>query len=241
MTQEMFNYLFIGKVLPERAQLSFILPQIVLKKEENEISVDVSIILNQVSVKICSANEWDIFDLRNVVKTLLLNQLAALGFLKGYAYELDIARVLAADLNIDQVFGIEIPLLELRGKSVELGSALPELLTKASGPDGRYINRCLNDLVLSMKHADDTAFYCYRAIESLKLHSAIRANLQLAKDSDQWSQFRTVAKCDRETIEVVKAYADPIRHGGISDVTSEQRAKIFKTTWDVVAGYLAAI
>lgn len=237
----MHSYLFTGKVLPERAQMSFAIQGIRLQIKDDEIGIDASIILNQVAVQIHSTREWDILDLRNIVKTFLLNQLAAVGYLKGYAYDLEVTRVFAPGLSIDYVFGIDIPCLAQRGKAVDLNTALPGIIRKASGPDGIFINRCLNDLALSMKHADDTAFYCYRAIESLKRHCAIRAELQSANAAKQWEKFRQIAGCNRASIDFVKSYADPLRHGDPRDLTSDERGMIFKKTWDIVENYLDTI
>ena len=193
----MYSYLLTGKVLPERAQISFSITGVHLQIGDEEIGIGVNIFFNQVAVHISTTREWDIFDLRNLMKTFLLNQLATVGYLKGYAYEMEITRIYSQEFNVDYVFGIEIPCLEQRGKSIDLTVALPDLLKKTSVHLGVFVNRCLTDLALSMKHADDTAFYCYRAIESLKQHCAIRTNLQSTKDAEQWSLFRKISGCDR--------------------------------------------
>lgn len=165
------TYTFTGVVLPERAQLSFN-----TKLEFSHISTkktgkaEVSIILNQILVIVETDQKWDIFDLRNVVKTILQNHLALLGYLKGYAYDFEITRVFNPSNKVDYVYGFDIPIIEKRSNSRNLDKKLSDLLKKIAGPSGIYLNRCFNDLVSSMKHADDTGFYCYRAIESLRNH-----------------------------------------------------------------------
>jgi hypothetical protein len=88
-----------------------------------------------------------------------------------------------------------------------------------------------------MKHADDTGFYCYRAIESLRHHCAAVNGLSDADKSDQWEKFREVSGCSEETLRAIKAAADPLRHGEVSGIDSEDRAKLFTSTWDVVDRY----
>jgi hypothetical protein len=119
-----------------------------------------------------SENNWDTFDLRNLVKTLVQNELAMIGYLKGYAYVFQMTRALNQSRGIDYVFGIDIPCLAQRGISTDMNEALSKLQGKTVGPNGVFLFRCFNDLVSSMKHADDTGFYCYRAIDSLRHHCA---------------------------------------------------------------------
>ena len=112
------------------------------------------------------------------------------GYLKGYAYDFEVTRVLNPSREIDYVFGIDIPCLAERGKSIDLEDALPKLWEKTSGRNGVFLNRCFSELASSMKHADDTAFYCYRAVESLRHHCAAVHGLSDADKSKQWEKFR---------------------------------------------------
>jgi hypothetical protein len=54
----------------------------------------------------------------------------------------------------------------------------------------------------------------------------------------QWEKFREVSGCDEQTLHAIKATADPLRHGEVSRMTSDERAKLFRMTWNVVDGYL---
>lgn len=235
-------YLFQGVVLPERAQLTLKF-ELAFSHIASGVGgmAKVSILLNQVAVLVESEHEWDIFDLRNVVKNIVQSHLAMVGYLKGYAYDFEVTRVLNQSRGIDYVFGIDIPCLAERGKSVDLQEALIRLLEKTTGPNGVFLHRCFNDLVSSMKHADDTGFYCYRAIESLRHHCAAIHNLSSADKSKQWEKFREVAGCSEKTLRSIKFAADPVRHGEAAGTTSEDRATVFTNTWDVVDAYLKSV
>lgn len=232
-------YLFHGVVLPERAQLTLQF-SIGFKHVVSEVDAEarVSILLNQVAVWVTSAHDWDLFDLRNVVKNIVQGHLAMIGYLKGYAYEFEISRVLHIARGIDHVFGIDIPCIAKRNETIDLDAALLSLREKTIGPHGLLVNRCLSDLASAMKHADDTGFYCYRAIESLRHHCAATFSLSEADKTKQWEKFREVAKCDEAKIRLIKSAADPVRHGNIYGVTSTDRAGLFVNTWDIVDGYL---
>lgn len=235
-------YLFTGVVLPERAQLSL---QAGLGFTHLLTGINgtakISIVLNQVAVWVESDHAWDIFDLRNIVKNIVHDQLAMLGYLKGYAYDFEVTRVLSQSRGIDQVFGIDIPCITERGTAVDLPAAMSKLSEKVSGPTGVLLSRCLKDLASSMKFADDTAFYCYRAIESLRHHCASAHGLVEADKSQQWAKFREVSGCSEENLRFIKSAADPLRHGEIAGASSNDRATIFKITWDIVDGYLNGV
>lgn len=232
-------YFFQGVVLPERAQLSL---QFTLSFSHITSGVagiaKVSIVLNQVAVWVESDYEWDIFDLRNVVNNLVQSHLDIVGYVKGYAYDFEISRVLNQSRSVDYVFGIDIPCLVERGKSLDLNAELIKLRDKTIGPNGVFLNRCFSDLVSAMKHADDTGFYCYRAIESLRHHCAAIHGLSSSEKSTQWDKFREVAACDEKALRAIKQAADPLRHGEAAGITSDDRAALFVKTWDVVDGYL---
>ena len=235
-------YLFQGVVLPERAQLSL---QFALSFSHVSSGVTglakVSIVLNQVAVWVESEHNWDVYDLRNVVKNIVQNHLAMLGYLKGYAYDFEVTRVLNQSRGIDYVFGIDIPCLTKRGESIDLQAELEKLRDKTTGENGLFLHRCFSDLASSMKHADDTGFYCYRAIESLRHHCAAVHGLSAAEKSKQWEKFREVSGSDEQNIRFVKAAADPLRHGQPVGTDADSRAKLFITTWDIVDAYLKSV
>lgn len=231
-------YLFYGVVLPERAQLSFR-----LQLEFSHVSgfsgvARISIVMNQVVVWVESDHEWDIFDLRNVVKNIVQTQLAMVGYLKGFAYDLEVTRVLHRGRGIDYVFGIDIPIIAERGKGVDLDEALKRLRAHTAGPHGVFVHRCFTDLASAMKHADDTGFFCYRAIESLRHHCAAVHGLASASKSKQWQKFREVSGCTEEALLTIKAAADPLRHGEASRATAKDRERHFTNAWSVVDAYL---
>ena len=139
----------------------------------------------------------------------------------------ELTRVLNQSRAIDYVFGIDIPCLVGRGKGIDLQDALAKLRDKTTGTNGVFLNRCFCDLVSSMKHADDTGFYCYRAIESLRHHCAATHDLSGAGNAKQWEKFREVAGCMEETLREIKLAADPLRHGEAVGGSAEDRVKLF--------------
>lgn len=235
-------YLFQGVVLPERAQLSLGF-DLHLTYLDSGITCEarVSIVLNQVAVWVKTEQNLDIFDLRNTVKSFVQSHLAMIGYLKGLAYDFEVTRVLSKERGIDYVFGIEVPCIAERNQASNLNEALSQLRIKANGENGVFLHRCFNDLVSAMKNAEDTGFYCYRAIESLRHHCASLNGLKEASKAQQWHKLRAISGIPEESIRTLKLAADPLRHGESVGITSAGRAELFNTTWSVVDAYLNAL
>lgn len=235
-----YNYHLTGAVLPQRAQISFGHPThfpTLLSGPEGDATINVSVIFNQVAVWVKSQFEWDILDLRNEVSTIIRHQLAIAGFLLGYAYNLEITRVTTEDGMIDYVYGIDIPCLVEKMDGKFSAEAFTELIVKASGPKGFILHRCFTDLNLAMQHAVDTAFYCYRAIESLRQHWG--AVNDVLEKSAQWEGFRNFLGIGKDMIDPVRIAAEGVRHGQLIPITDQQRIELFIRTWDLVETYLA--
>jgi hypothetical protein len=231
-------YLLYGVVQPERAQIS-----LKCDLEFSHLGTDavgnirLSIVLNQVVIWIESAHKWDIFTLRNVAESIVQNQLAIVGFVKGFAYHCEITRVLNRGHGIDYVYGIDTPVIANRRSEEELSEAVALVRTHTDGQLGLLVSRCLADLMSAMQNADDTGFYCYRAIESLRHHCAAKFDLVDAGKASQWQKFREVSGSSEESLRMIKSASDPLRHGEVMAATSDGRARILTTTWDIVEGY----
>ncbi|WP_350568946.1 hypothetical protein [Pseudomonas sp. H26/SER47-MNA-CIBAN-0231] len=239
----MDTYLFSGAILPERAQLQLQNAHRFTHLSSGVTgSIHISVLCNQLAVWVTSeGHDWDIFDLRNIVKTSVQNQIAMVGYLVGYAYDVEITRVLCPVKGIDHVFGIDIPCLASRNIGLDLQPALATLERKSYGPNGMFLHRCFTDLCFAMKHADDTGFYCYRAIESLFHHCAAVHGLSQSSKPVRWAKFREVSSCDEATLYLIKEAADPLRHGEVTSCGDENRVQLFTSTWDVVDGYLKSV
>jgi len=238
----MFNYHLTGVVLPERAQISFGHPtdhSFSLSGPKGVVTVNVCVVFNQVAVWVKSPFEWDIFDLRNEISTLVRHQLAIAGFLLGHSYNLEITRVATPNGGIDWVYGIDIPCIVEKMKGKFSAEAFTELIAKASGPKGFILHRCFTDLNLAMQHPVDTAFYCYRAIESLRQHWG--AENDVDAKATQWEGFRDFLGIGKELIDPVRIAAEGVRHGELVPISDQERIDLFTRTWDLVEVYLDKI
>lgn len=183
-----------------------------------------------------SDDEWDIFDLRNIVKSWVNDVSAVFGFVIGHAYEVEIRQVLCESLNIDYVFGIDIPCIKERSKDIDIDKKISDLIKKSGGECGLYIRRCLNDLNMALKHPDDTAFYCFRGLEALK--QCCRYVFEINEEKKQWERLSEITGFGRDDIEFIRTGAFPARHGDISLIDAEGRVKMLERTWDIVEAFI---
>lgn len=232
----MIRLFFSGIVRPERAVLN-------IGNIENELrAADGSKTLikfnaynNQITVSIESEKEDNFYTLRNIVRSVVEIVTNVVGFLKGYAYDVEIVKVFSEDLELSHVFGIDIPALEQRNKDRNI-KELNHIYPLCLGNDGVFLRRALSDLGMAIKHADDTPFYCFRAIESLKQYFGFMTGT--LRDADQWQEMTKAIGDHLAVIEPIRLLAFPARHGVPQQLTDEDRKTTFLTTWDIVEKFI---
>jgi hypothetical protein len=232
-----------GVIHPRRAQIQnhFFEAKVTHASSGKTATIRARILMNELSVWVETPDEWDIFDLRNAVRYLIQTELALVGFLLGLFYTVEIVRVIYEALKIDVVYSLAIPCIANREKELSFQVALAQLTQLCVGENGLYIQRCMNDLLLAMQQPEDTAFFCYRAIEGLKNH-AMEGQAKAPKNkSVQWEYFRNAAGCTREEINFIKTEADRLRHSADLLVKSEDRAVLFTQTWNIVEAYIKSL
>ncbi len=92
-------------------------------------------------VHIDSESKWDVYDLRNTVKTFVLNELAVIGYLTGLVYDLELTRIVNQKDNIDFVFGIDIPCIVERNKAINFDETLIKIRKHTIGLGGVLLHR----------------------------------------------------------------------------------------------------
>lgn len=234
-------YIFKGLILPERAQISFGPFKAVLKHltTGNDLTGKINVVLNQLTVWIYCEDEWDVHDLRNIVKTWVSNTVSIFGYVFGHAYEVEIRQILCDDKNIDYVFGIDNQAAYKEENHQNASQLVKDIMGKTSGEYGIYIMRCFNDLTMALKHVDDTYFYCFRAIESLKQYCRYKFNIE--SENDQWKKLSELTSADKDAIKFIRKRAFPERHGDICPSDANDISSAIKKTWEIVEHFLNKI
>jgi hypothetical protein len=230
-------YFIQGIILPERAPLTY---EYGLKfkhvASDQQCIAKVSILLNQVAVWLDVEKPLFTIDIKNIVTYLVLDVVNAVCYLTGYVYDFQVTRIFSRYGGIDEVVGIDNPVISKRQEfSVE---KLDKIKAFLQGDSGVYINRCLSDLTAAMRYREDPAFYCYRAIESLRKHYAFSHGLWNEDKTRQWECFRDSNGFSRAQIDFVRKHATETRHGGVSTLSADEYTELLNTTWNIVDTYL---
>lgn len=223
-----------GVVLPERATLNMSPFGSQILKEDGTpyLSVRIDLSANQVSARVETA-EQNIYTVRNLVRKEVELFTDIAGFLMGHAYDVEIRMAAGPDLESPIVFGIDIPVLAGRATGRDFSGLASAILPLCYGPGAEHLRRCLTDIASAIKRPDDTAFYCFRALESLR-HS-FGANLS---ESEQWKAMATAVDSNKEEMAELRDEALAARHGNHKSFTDESRAKHFSYTWSIVERYI---
>jgi len=225
---------FSGKVIPERAPLSVseVSSQFVGADGTVYATLRLNIWQNQITVAV-ESEEADLFTLRNLVRSEAEFVTSVAGFLLGHGYDIEITKAFGESLVPTQVFGIDIPVLAERAKGKDIGGRVNSIFPLCFGEDAVFLRRCLNDLSFAIKRLDDTAFYCFRALESLR--QSFGPNLS---EADQWRAMSQAVGSTRDDMEPLRKHAFPARHGIPIPLTDEERQRLFLYTWGIVERYI---
>jgi len=172
----------------------------------------------------------DLGTLRNYAAQCIRGLVATIGFVNGCGYDVEVSQVFDPTTGAWTNFGVRED--SLVGRYPAVDNAMVRVLAAFRVDSGHYMLSCLSDICDAMRRPDGTAFYCYRAIETLQQYFIKVFNIE--NDKDAWETLRTRLGVDRKRINAVKEFADPRRHGGARAMTYEDRKTILATTCDVV-------
>jgi len=232
-----YRYTFIGVVHPERAAVS--IGPVVWSLEADHAGISgtltVSINVSQISAVFDSSQKvQDPFTLKNYIDDAVRVIVDAFGYIKGCGYDVEIVQMVGPkDEEGPIVFGVGIPALE--GRQAD-STALLKLVAIYKDRRGSYLQRCLSDFREAIRSPRDTGFFCYRAVESLRQFFVAEG---ASNNGESWKQLREAVNVDRDEIDFIKQFADPVRHGGDKAVTGVEREDLFRKTVKIIDGFIA--
>lgn len=236
-----YTYILVGRVIPERALLdiSEVNLKVVESEDVPEGNLFIEILRSQISVRFMASSEVrNIFTLRNIVEDAARMMVDVAGYSAGHGYDVDIVQLIHPNISDKYVFGINVP--ALAGICETSGVTVNDIFSALAKADGHYFRRALADAREAIKSPNDTGFFCYRAIESLKNCCATRC-LALSDKDDAWELFRRTYSIQKQQIMDIKAFADPVRHGNYMEakpMSDKDRADIFKNTWEIINKFI---
>lgn len=231
---QMDTYTFFGTIRPEDTvpfDLSLKFPLIEITSQDSGISCKAtgSITGKHVVVEIKNVNEnVELGELKNLIlESMVRPAVDALNYVCGHGYDVELTSAIGlGDQNI--IFGVGIP--ELFGAQSERPLPIEEIckLIYQSQP----LCFALGNLREAIRMANDTGFFCYRAIESVRQSFKEREDGNDPKQS--WKRLRESLNIDESWIRVLTCFSDEQRHGNTIYMSGAERLSALQHAWKVV-------
>lgn len=221
------KYIFFGKVHPERATLTISNIRVKVLRGDDSFkgTINVSIKLSQVVVELDTDDKSSIVDLRNTVENFVHAMVDVYGYLKGYAYSVELFSVYIPEKGENEVFGIDVAKITQDEKNRPLNYQ-DTLLLALKTPE---LFMALKDLRDAIRRPFDTFFHCRRATETIANHFTKSDN-----KAKGWKDTIKILDINEDDINEIKKMGGDQRHGVYESVVGEKRVDIMMKTWKVV-------
>jgi soluble cytochrome b562 len=229
-----YVYTFFGKVFPERADVNIALTSFEIKSNDKLIWIVESMVMkSQIIARLRSKKKNENgYLLRNHIETCVRQQVDTLCYLQACAYDVEITSM---DSDTDTlVFGVNIR--DIEDFKSKRPVSIPDIIKIFSESKGKYLRLCFSDLRSGLRYEKDSAFFWYRAIESLSQY--FKQELKLINAKQSWEKLRDELDVTESDLMYIKQFADPTRHGSASVITEVDYQRTLDITWDVVDKYI---
>ena len=238
-------FYFYGRVIPERIAFEMGAKKtLTINDFESSLIVNLTISAHasQINVKVETNSDYDIINLKNIVKSsveMILDVFAA--FLNGYAYNLDIISgfkegesPIVFGVAFDQVNKYIKESLKQKEEENLLKNDIDKIFSVVlNGTLESYLfSRALRDLKNAINYADDSGFFSYRAIEHIR--EAFYHDEDKENKSNSWDRLRDKLNIERVYIDKVKTYRRKQAHGIPVPMTSDERADAIIRAWNLI-------
>jgi hypothetical protein len=239
------TYIFIGRVYPERAAVSFEgntnFAGVGLGDDVPTSEVTVEISQSQITARmICPSPIKNIFTARNIVQDCAQTMLDALNFFHGCGFQMEITQVIPPSGLMSNLFIPQIPAV---AEIVRAAGLMPgDIINLMNSSQQWHLRRALSDLCSAARSPVDTGFYCFRAIETLK-NGLAHAQGADPESKKAWKLFREHYGVEENQIRRIQDFAKGPRHGNVQhllELSDSTRAELFTITWQIVTTVMRA-
>lgn len=224
------RYIFHGRVFPERAYVSInsdggpLLLE--LSTGGQSFTLKLKIEYSQISADIETGSTLGIHTLKNVVESVVRTVVDSYGYATIRGYDVEISSCTHEDGN-QTVFGVEITRLK---EATELRSSFVQ--TAETAIRHLELRRALSSLRESIRSFEDTGFFSYRAIES------VRQYFKTDDDRNGWQGLREKLHVDQSYFDNLLAHATPQRHGEATEMSEDDRIDLMRSAWTIVDRFI---
>jgi hypothetical protein len=241
-TTPRFTYIFSGLVHPQRAHLTLAFPSgagISFTHQESQVSGRCSVQIYNNHITVAFTTEAQIADMltaRNMVADAVSLLIDGVSLLTVLHYSVELISVHDVTNDSTQVFGIDCPGLSRDGWFPASNDILQ--LFDFAGRNALY-RRALTDFRLAQIVVSDTAFLCYRAIESI---------LQIFAENKGISEKNTTAKLQAlyaelnvspDAVYFLRNRSKMTRHGRVEYMSGADRVRALRIAREILMRFAA--
>ncbi|MGV9864550.1 hypothetical protein [Rhodococcus koreensis] len=110
-----------------------------------------------------------------------------------------------------------------------------------SALDNVHVRHALADMRMALSFSDDAAFYCYRAIESLRQHFVDGREDDDVVRRESWPRLRAALGVGEDELRLLAAHAKSRRHGGARALSHRERLEVVKRTRVLVDQFIRTL
>lgn len=234
MSNEEKNYIFFGRIHPERCAVDLKIPPFKFNTSNFNAEIDFIITKSQLIIKLKTSKDIEIYTLKNYVEEVIRSAVDSYGYLTGRGYDVEIISAINPNNEYD-TFSIEIPAL---AKFRESNMMKIEDIFKGVLKSSNF-SKVLFNIREAIRQPADTGFFCYRAIESIRQDFLPKEEDDKKKArTKSWKNLNEKLLIDRNFTKTLEEFATPLRHGESMDISDEKRAKLFLTTYKIIDRYI---
>ncbi len=227
----MNSYLFIGRVLPERAR--FNCPKIEYPgmtspgstKSVGNLTVEIKD--GRLEANLLTSESFNLATIKNSVEFFLSHILDSFGYCTGQAFDIDIE--LASGPRGAYTF---TPRVNSLFNSQSERPLSPEVIFILAA-NNMSLLRALGNLREAIKHPVDVGLFCYRAIENIRQHFVDHGKSKNQSWMDMHNALNTTSTFIDNKPSLID-FSEQSRHGETHDISDQDMEKIIHKTWKIV-------
>lgn len=230
--------IFIGQVRPQTGNWYFDGPIVAAREDEKiQMMVQESVFTVRVDTHSPKADDDDAWLDRVWLRCLVVVRAAldSLGFHRGATLEIERLTAMVDDEAVVFFQSSQGRFQIGDGERVEADQIDPYFQEAMTNPSFRH---ALADVRQAQSLDDDSAFYCYRAIESLRQAFVLPEESEKKDKAKSWERLRAALEVTERQIGAVAEAARARRHGGDDTTEYEQRLDHVHLTRELIVRYV---
>ena len=238
---------FTGVVHPPSLQISLKRENAVVAYKDAPGTIRISYTVDKCAVTAEAEYDSEFLDgdfgdkgsLTGVIATSIQSELNLVNVVNGTSLSVDILEYNAGDgWHLPTPY---IPAIRERENELtrdEKTARLYALMSSNSMVAQVYLTPIVSDLNLAIRYPIDTAFFCYRAVETMARFFCESMSSKKVAERHFSALFKHL-NTSQDEFKLLTKYANSTRHGNVVPISSALRASLFDAAWNFFDAFIA--